>query len=187
MVATLEPKKAQDVLLRAVPMVLAAFPAAHFALVGGSHSPGDALTGSYEGDLRRLARSLGVAERVHFLGFRPRAAALLPDLDVSVLCSRHEALGLAAVESMAAGVPLAATAVEGLLEVVEDGVTGLLVPPDDPSSLARSINALLGNRTLAATLAANGRREARARFDANHLAALNRKVYEELLQNKHRH
>jgi glycosyltransferase involved in cell wall biosynthesis len=181
MVATLEPKKAQDVLLRAVPLVLERFPGARFVFIGGDHSPSGAPTGPYWDALRQLAGSLQIADRAHFLGFRPDARALLGELDVSVLCSRKEALGLAAIESLAAGVPLVATAVEGLREVVTDGATGLLVPPDSPSALAAGINSLLADRALAARLGAAGQGDARRRFDAAHLARQNSELYHSLV------
>jgi glycosyltransferase involved in cell wall biosynthesis len=181
MVATLEPKKAQDVLLRAIPAVLETFPEARFVLLGTDHATTAAAAGPYEAELRRLAHALQIADHVHFLGHRPEAAALLGDLDVSVLCSRKEALGLAAVESLAAGVPFVASAVEGLREVVADGVTGLLVPPDDPPALAAGIAGLLGDRALARRLGAAGRRDVRDRFDADRLALRNLAVYEALL------
>jgi glycosyltransferase involved in cell wall biosynthesis len=181
MVATLEPKKAQDVLLQAIPLVLDPFPAARFVFIGGDHSPRGTPAGPYWTALRQLARSLQVADRVHFLGFRPDARALLGELDVSVLCSRKEALGLAAIESLAAGVPLVATAVEGLREVVTDGATGLLVPPDSPSALAAGITTLLADRACAARLGAAGQGDARRRFDAAHLARQNSELYHSLV------
>ena len=181
MVATLEPKKAQDVLLRAAPAVLDRCPAAHFVLIGGDHAPYQTGGESYGTELRRLAESLGVSQRVHFLGFRADARALLEELDVSVLCSRKEGLGLTAIESLAAGVPLVATAVEGLQEVVEHGETGLLVPPNAPPALATGISTLLADRALAARLGEAGQRVARERFDASLLAGRNLDVYRSVL------
>ena len=178
--ATLEPKKAQDVLLRAIPAILDVAPAAEFVLLGTDHATTAIAPGPYEAELRNLARSLGIASRVHFLGFRPEAAALLGDLDVAVLCSRKEALGLAAIEALAAGVPVVATAVEGLREVIADGVTGLLVPPDDPAALAGQIGRLLADRALARRLGATGCQAVRARFDAAPLAARNLEEYRRL-------
>lgn len=181
MLATLERKKAQDNLLRAVPIVLETFPTARFVLIGGDHATTAAAVGAYETELRLLARSLGIVQHVQFLGFRPNATTLLGDLDVSVLCSRREALGLAAVESLAIGVPLVATAVEGLREVVDDGTTGMLVPPDDPRALADGIRILLSNRALARSLSSAGRNAVRERFDARLLALRHHALYESLL------
>jgi glycosyltransferase involved in cell wall biosynthesis len=180
-IATLERKKAQDTLLRAVPAILREYPHAEFVLIGADHSRTSTASGPYETELRQLVSSLGCAHKVHFLGFRASAAALLPDLDVSVLCSRKEALGHAAIESLAVGVPLVATEVEGLKEVVEDGVTGILVPPDDPRALARGVISTLSDRAAAKRLSLTGQQSVRDRFDARHLATRNREVYEALL------
>lgn len=184
MVANLEPKKAQDVLLRALPSVLRLFPTAQFVLLGCDKTSTESTLGRYEEALRNLAEELQVTDHVRFMGFCPDAATLISDLDVSVLCSRKEALGLAAVESLAARVPLIASDVEGLREVVDHGRNGLLVPPDDPDALAGAIRILLGNRELGDRLAAQGQETARQRFDATILAARNREIYQALRTNR---
>jgi glycosyltransferase involved in cell wall biosynthesis len=94
-----------------------------------------------------------LAGAVRFLGFREDIDRLLWAADVAVLSSRQEALSLAAVEAMAAGLPVVATDVGGSPEVVRDGVTGLIVPPEDPASLARALITLLGDPPLRARLA----------------------------------
>jgi glycosyltransferase involved in cell wall biosynthesis len=77
--------------------------------------------------------------------------------DVVAIPSRAEGLGLAAVEALACGVPVVASAVGGLVEVVEDGFNGLLVPPDDPEALRRALASLVGSDALRDLLAANSR------------------------------
>ncbi|MCG8348313.1 MAG: glycosyltransferase family 4 protein [Chloroflexales bacterium] len=181
LIATLESKKAQDVLIAAVPAILARFPDAHILLIGAAHASSPGAPGRYEQQLRQLASDLRVAEHVHFLGYRPAAATFIHQFDVAVLCSRKEALGLAAIEALAAGAPLVATAVEGLKEVVADGNTGLLVPPDDPSALAAAIIRLLADRALGAQLAARGSQAVRERYDAARLAERHCRLYSDLL------
>jgi glycosyltransferase involved in cell wall biosynthesis len=184
MIATLERKKAQDVLIAAMPRLLTALPAAHLVLIGADHAATSEVPGAYTAELHQLASNLQVDHRVHFLGFQPQAGRLMVDLDVAVLCSRREALGLAAVEALALGVPLVATAVEGLREVVTAGATGLLVPPDDPAALAGAIIDLLTDRARARQLAQRGRADVRERYDAGRLALRNLEVYQSLLSSR---
>ena len=85
--------------------------------------------GRREAEMRRLAAELGLAGRVHFLGQRDDVPDLLSALDLFVLPSHSEGVSLALLEAMAAGLPVIATAVGGLPEVVTDGENGLLIPP----------------------------------------------------------
>jgi glycosyltransferase involved in cell wall biosynthesis len=118
--------------------------------------------GSARSGLEELAVRLGVAERVRFLGFvaPARVPALLAHVDVLALPSRFEELGTAVVEALRAGVPVVASDVGGLPEVVGDA--GLLHAPGDAEACARGLAAVLGDRALAARLAAAGRRSAPA-------------------------
>ena len=116
-------------------------------------------------ELRALHASLAHRDRILLPGQRADAAALLAGADVCVVPSVwQEAFGLAALEPMAAGVPVVATRVGGLPEVVVDGVTGLLVEPGSESGLTRALARLLGDRALRQRLGVNGRRRARERF-----------------------
>ena len=92
-----------------------------------------------------MAESLGLAEAVHFLGQRQDVPDLLNAMDIFVLPSYSEGVSLALLEAMAAGLPVIATAVGGLPEVVEDGVTGLLIPPRDAEALAGALERLLAD------------------------------------------
>jgi glycosyltransferase involved in cell wall biosynthesis len=108
--------------------------------------------------LERAAAALGGA--IRFLGFREDVERLLWAADVAVLSSRQEALSLAAVEAMAAGLPVVATDVGGSPEVVRNGITGLIVPPEDVGALAQGLIRLLGDSTLRTQLAKNADRAA---------------------------
>ena len=92
--------------------------------------------------LQERAGDSSLAGRVHFLGHRDDVPELLRGLDAVVMPSRWEGFGLAAVEAMASGVPVIASAVDGLREVVVNGVTGRLVSPGDPAALARCLGEL---------------------------------------------
>jgi N-acetyl-alpha-D-glucosaminyl L-malate synthase BshA len=96
-------------------------------------------------EVEALVAHLGLGPYVRFLGLMPRVSELLARADLFLLPSQTESFGLAALEALASGVPVVASAVGGLPEVVRDGVTGLLVPPAQPRELARAIAALLGD------------------------------------------
>lgn len=99
--------------------------------------------GPLRGLLEQQARDAGIADAVRFLGERPDVGALLPLCDAFVLASRTEGMSNAVLEAMACGLPAVATAVGGQAEVVEDGVTGLLVPAQSPVRLAFALEELL--------------------------------------------
>lgn len=98
--------------------------------------------GSLLAEARARAEQLGIASRVRFLGLCPEVADLLAAGDIFALASRWEGTPVAVIEAMAAGLPVAATAVGGVPELVEDGVTGLLAPPVDTAALAGALSAL---------------------------------------------
>jgi glycosyltransferase involved in cell wall biosynthesis len=106
--------------------------------------------------------------------YRSSAMLVLPSV-----C--EEPFGMPLVEAMASGLPVVATRVGGIPEVVEDGVTGLLVPPEDPVALAEAIARLLDDREYAAALGAAGRRRAEERFSWESVTARMRGLYADLL------
>jgi len=114
---------------------------------------------SLESDARTLP-----PDRVRFLGHRDDVPRILGALDLLVMPSRSEGLGTTVVDAQMAGLPVVATRTGGLPELVEDGVTGLLVPPADPPSLASAIARLLRNPDLSARLGQTGRERALQRF-----------------------
>jgi len=109
------------------------------------------------------ARSLG--GRVRLLGERDDVSHLLADADVFLLASRSEGLPLSVIEAMAAGLPVVASDVGGLRELVRDGETGTLVPPGDPVALADALRPLLADRELRRRLGMAARERAKALFD----------------------
>jgi glycosyltransferase involved in cell wall biosynthesis len=147
-VASLRPEKAHDVLLRG------------FAALAGGRRPALRLCligdGTERSRLQALARGLGIESRVVWAGERRDAARLVSAFDVAVLCSRSEGLPLAALEAMVAGIPLIATRVGTMPELLEGGA-GLLVDPDDSAGLAQAIAALLEDRERARELARRAR------------------------------
>lgn len=136
--------KGFDTLLRA----LALLPGAELA-IGGE--------GPERKALEALARELGVAARVRFLGWRHDAGALLAGCDVFVCSSRHEPLGNIVLEAWSAGKPVVAVASQGPAALITHGVDGFLTPPELPEALAQDIGTLLADPALAARLGAGGR------------------------------
>jgi glycosyltransferase involved in cell wall biosynthesis len=157
-VANLRPEKGHDTLIDAVPRVLAAHPDAEFIVAGdGPLAPA----------LAARARSRGVAHRVSFLGRSDDVSALLAASDIFVLPSRSEALPNAVIEAMAAGLPIVASRVGGIPELITPGVNGHLVPPGDPPALAEAIVELMDRPSFAHALgwAARARAEREFSFD----------------------
>ena len=178
LVGVLSHFKGQDVFLRAAALLRPRFPDARFLVVGSALFEERA----YEADLHRLAAELGLTDALEFTGFRSDAAALMRDLTVVVHASRTpEPFGQVLIEAMAAARPVVATAGGGVAEVVVDGVTGLLVPPEDPAALAAAIAALLSDPARAAAMGTAGRARAAARFDIRRTAARIQRVYAGLL------
>jgi glycosyltransferase involved in cell wall biosynthesis len=125
----------------------------------------------------RLARRLGLGGRMLFTGERNDVDALLPGFDVFAMASRYEGLPCAIVEAMSAGLPVVATAVNAVPDVVAAGETGLLVPPGAPQLLGRAIGHLLDNPAEAARLGAAGRDRLGRELSADALGAVLGEAY----------
>jgi N-acetyl-alpha-D-glucosaminyl L-malate synthase BshA len=128
----------------------------------------------------RMARELGVADRVHFLGVHEDVAPLLSAADVFLLPSETESFGLAALEAMACEVPVVATCVGGLPEVIEHGRTGWLCPPGDIEGMAAACLRLADPATHA-TMASQARHRAVTAFGAARVVPRYEALYREVL------
>jgi len=131
--------------------------------------------------LAAQAEALGIAAQTRLLGQRADVGDLLAACDVVVLPSRREGLGVAALEAMAVGRPLVASAVGGLADAVADGVTGLLVPPDDPARLAAALEVLLRDPVLRASLGNAAARHVAERFSAEQLVDAYERLYRRIV------
>jgi glycosyltransferase involved in cell wall biosynthesis len=170
-VARFDPVKGLDVLLRALPRIVARVPEAQLLLVGD---------GAERERLRRLAREVDPGGRAVVLaGAIPDAARVLPLVDLYVTASRREGLPLAVLEAMACGVPVLATRVPGHVDAVEDGVTGRLVPVDDAPALAEAAADLLGDPARRADLGRAGRERVERRFSRARMIAEIAELYRE--------
>lgn len=177
-VGRLRPEKAQEVLIAAVGRLRPSWPDLRLRLVGD---------GPREEDLRRAAADHGVSDIVEFLGHRDDVPRLLREADLFVLPSRIEAAPNAVLEAMAAGLPVVASDVGGVPELISSGVNGLLVPPDDVDRLAGAMFHLFDDPSQAERLGLMARRHVEAHysfgrmvaeFEALYLSELSRRGYQ---------
>ncbi len=170
-VANLRSEKGYDVLLEAARLAVAAGAPVRFVSVG---------RGPLEADLAAAARAGGLEERFTFLGTRTDTARLMAGSDVFVLPSHQEGMPVALMEAMSAGLPVVATIVGGVPDVVTDDVEGLLVPPGRPDLLAEAVTRLARDDALRARLALASS-AASEMFDVRNAARAIESVYGELL------
>jgi len=163
-VANFREEKGHEYFFQAAGEVAARYPETRFVVVGGRWDEMEG--GPFTDRLRRLAVDSGVFYRTQFLGRVPNEEIpkILNALDVMVLPSITEGLSNVAIEALACGVPLVASATGGNLEVVEDGKDGLLVPPRSPGAIADRIKFLIENPAEARRIACEARRSAESRF-----------------------
>jgi glycosyltransferase involved in cell wall biosynthesis len=166
--ARLDAQKGHRVLLEAAAEV----PDACFLLAGD---------GPEREGLEALARELGLEGRVRFLGRREDVPQLLAAADVFALPSLYEGSSLAVLEAMAAGIPVVSSAIGGTDELIEDGRSGLLVPPGEAEALAAALRRLLGDPELGRQLAARARERVEEDLTRERMAARVTGVYRELL------
>lgn len=126
------------------------------------------------------ARRRGLADRLRYLGFVEGARGFLPQADLFVLTSRTEGLGTSILDAMAAGIPVVSTAAGGIPEIIDDGRTGLLVPPGDPAALALAIERVLADPALGRRLADTARVGVRE-FDVQRTVERTEELYGRLL------
>jgi glycosyltransferase involved in cell wall biosynthesis len=159
-IGNVTPRKGAHYLVRALPRILAAAPDTMVMLVG------EALSARYVAEVRATAEKLDVAAHLLWLGHRDDVDAIMAAMDVCVLPSLSEPLGMAILEAMAAGLPVVATTVGGIPECLGDCPAGKLVPPADSEALAGAVVELLCNPTQRRTCGEEGRRRVREHFSA---------------------
>lgn len=170
-VGSLTRQKGQDVLLEALSHLREDRPKLWVLLAG---------VGVERGSLQKLASTLGVAERVSFLGTREDVPSLLASVDLYVQPSRWEGFGLAAVEAMISRVPVVASAVGGLAEILETGNTGRLVPPENAIALADAIRDGLNRPEESRKMATRAHRVAIEEYGIRKMALRLERLYEEI-------
>jgi L-malate glycosyltransferase len=171
-IGALVPHKGQRHLVDAAALVVRDVPDARFIVLG-------------EGELRpaleHQVKSLHLEKHVALPGFRADAVALLKTFDVFVMSSETEGLGTSILDAMACGRPVVGTRTGGIPEVIEDGVTGLLVEPTNPRALAQAITDLLRDPALRARMGAAGLACVRERFTVDRMVEGTLRVYQDVI------
>jgi glycosyltransferase involved in cell wall biosynthesis len=170
-ISRLSPEKDISTLLHAVALIHESLPELRLEVAG---------TGPCHGDLLREANQLGIYEKVQFLGQVSGPAGVLSRGRVFVLPSNSEGISLTLLEAMAAGVPVVATKVGGTPEVIEDGRTGVLVPPNDPIALADAIHRVWLDEELRFELSLAADQQVTEHFDIRRMAG----EYDQLYRGK---
>lgn len=172
-VARLERRKNHECLVRAMPHVLRRHPQARLTIAGH-----DAY--GYRAILQRSIDELGMREVVTLTGFEGNVIGFLEDIEVFAFASRAEGFGLVVLEAMAVGRPVVASAIAPLDEIVLPGRTGFLADPDDPTSFADAIDALLRDSSLARRLGEAGRRRVEEEFSLTRMVESTLDVYRDI-------
>jgi len=174
-VAHLSQEKGHPVLLKAASALKSHFPSARYVIVGG---------GSLRDRLEEFCREKGIGEQVYFTGFRADAEALMKRFDVFCLPSLSEGLSSAILAAMATRLPVVATDVGGIPELVDSGVTGYLVPPGDSVALAQALRHLFDDPQLGRRMGEAGRNKVERQFTIERKLEETERVYLELLERK---
>ena len=171
-VCRLFPVKGIVYLIRAIGLLRAQFPEVRLEIAG---------VGPDQERLEQEVRSLGLTRHVTFLGWQANVESLLARWDVLVMPSIQEAFGIAVLEAMAAGLPVVATSVGGLRELVEDGRTGWLVPAGDPAAIAERVGMLFASPGLRCAMGTAGQDRARQHFSMDRMVQEIAKIYDGVL------
>lgn len=164
--------KALEYLVDAAPLIAEDIPGSRVVIVG---------EGSLEEEIKDRAAESGADRHITFTGFRKDVPELLDMFDVFVMPSVMEGLCTSILDALAMRKPVVASQVGGIPEIIEDGVTGLLIPPRDPAALAAAVARVLGDPELARKLAERGRKKVEDAFSTDAMVEGNIGVYERLL------
>ncbi len=179
LVGRITPIKGHPLFLKAMARVVRVFPNIKIQIIGDSPKP------QYKEELLVLTRHLGLSDHVEFMGTRYDIPALLSNMSVLVVPSvGEEAFGRVVIEAGACGVPVVATRMGGLVDVIEDQKDGILVPPDDPRILAEAILKLLKEPELGKQFAASLKEKVDREFNLDLMFQRTLAVYEEALAKK---
>ena len=165
--------KGHTYLISAMPLILRSFPAAQLLISG---------EGKLSEHLARQAKELGVSDKIFFVHGSLQAADALAVMDVFVMPSLQEGLGLALMEAMSIGLAVVGTEVGGIKDLLQDGENGLLVKPKDPEGLARAVKELLTDKTKRQRLGTMAAKFIRDNFAQDKMATQTLEVYRQCLK-----
>lgn len=171
-VAELHERKGLKYLVKAMPGIVEKEKNCHLVIAG---------SGPEQDELEILVKKEGVNDYVNFLGFKKDIPHLMKACDIFVLPSIKEAFGLVILEAMAAEIPVIASNVGGIPEIITNGENGLLVPPHDEEKLAKAVTKLLNDQTLRGKYVKTGFERLKKTFDAKTMAKNTEKIYDEVL------
>ncbi len=171
-VGRLHPVKGAVDFLQALVVLAPRYPDVYGVVVG---------EGPQDDDLRQKAKVEGIESRVRFMGFRNDVPQILQALDVFILPSLDEPFGLVVAEAGAAGLPVVATRVGGVPEIIKDGITGILIPPHSPDEIVCAVEELIQRPDLARSLADAGRKRAEESFSQEVMVEKTLAVYREAI------
>ena len=155
----------------------------YFAIVGGDDSPiSDPKHGSYIHELKELARNLGIQDNVIFTGYRKDIPDIMASFDVLVSASYAEPFGRVIIEAMAAGKPVIGTNAGGAPEIIQDGVTGIVIPPKDHRSLSNALICLLQREELRKNMGEAGRKRVSEYFSLEKNVEQIQNIYENFIR-----
>jgi len=178
-IGRLTPLKGHAYFLKAVSKLIKSIPNLRVWVVGDASQSRQ----EYKEELKLLARRLGISEHVDFLGHQKDVNAILSKMDVLVLSTvTEEAFGRVIIEAQAAGVPVVATKVGGVIDIIEDEKTGILVSPADADPISEAVLRIYQDKTLANNLAVNARSSLENRFNLDKMYHETFSVYREALE-----
>lgn len=181
-VGIIHPVKGHDTVIRASAIVRERFPNLKVLITGGYLLEADRL---FEMELRNLVKELNLTDCVIFTGFRDDIYDILSIMDVLILASNYpDPLPRILIEASAMRKPIVATKVGGIPEIVEDGISGILIEPSDYKSLAEAVISLLENRPLATEMGLNARKIAESKFSIETHVREIENIYIELIKKK---
>lgn len=172
MISQFIPRKGHRYLIEAIPQIVAKFPHLRVLLLG---------KGPLKEDLRKQCKKAGIEDYVRFAGFRKDIPKILPCLDLVIHPALKEGLGVALIQAAAAGVPIVATRVGGIPEIVRDGFNGLLIDPESTEEIVSTLSKLLSEPGTAKRLGENGKKLAADEFSTDSMVQGNIKVYQQLI------
>jgi glycosyltransferase involved in cell wall biosynthesis len=167
-VAELHERKGQEFLIKAIPAVVEKYPNVKLVLVG---------EGPNKSNLKKLVKELGIERHVTFTGKQKEIAKLLKSSNIFVLPSKREAFGLVNAEAMICGLPIVASKVGGIPEIVKDEETGILVEPQNHEEITKALLILIENPEIRKTLGEAGEKRVLEKFDAKIMTEKYKKVY----------